>query len=117
MSAALFTDDAVLLDESEKQVKKSSEFDTVWKRRKLKVNAGKSNVIACEGNSDILQSFDRETRTGESWGLQVPWEQAALRQQPGVRRGSKGWQENCWDFEINNWNQKCKGGGKQDLAW
>ena len=40
----LYADDAVLIADSEENLK---EFDTVCKKRKLKVNAGKSKVMVC----------------------------------------------------------------------
>lgn len=48
----MYTDDAVLLAESELglEKKKKSEFDRVCERRKLKVNAKTSKVIVFERN-------------------------------------------------------------------
>ena len=40
----MYTDDALLIADSEENLK---EFDTVCKKRKLKVNAGKSKVMVC----------------------------------------------------------------------
>ncbi len=49
MVAGLYTDDIVLLAESEGMLQRIvDEFDRVCKRRKLKVNAGKSKVMVFE---------------------------------------------------------------------
>ncbi len=51
--AGLYADDTVLLAESEGMLQRIvDEFDRVCKKRKLKVNAGKSKVI--EGFGDFM---------------------------------------------------------------
>ncbi len=47
--AGLYADDTVLLAESERMLQRIvNEFDRVYSRRKLKVNAGKSMVMILE---------------------------------------------------------------------
>ncbi len=50
LNSILFSDDTVLIAENESDFYKNlvSVFDSVCKRRKLKVNANKSKVIVCE---------------------------------------------------------------------
>ncbi len=49
LNSILLADDTVLIAENESDLKNLvSVFDTVCKRRKLKVNVNKSKVIVCE---------------------------------------------------------------------
>ncbi len=57
LNSILFADDTVLIAENESDLQKLViVFDTVCKRRKLKVNAGKSKVIVFERARE--QTFD-----------------------------------------------------------
>ncbi len=54
----LYDDDTVLLAESEAMLQRIvDEFDSICKRRKLKVNAGKSKVIVFEGAREQTINF------------------------------------------------------------
>ena len=58
MVVCLFADDTVLLAESEGMLQKAvDEFHRVCKRRKLKVNVGKSKVMVFERPKDEIISF------------------------------------------------------------
>ena len=59
----LFADDTVLLAESEVDLQRVvNEFYSVWKRRKLKVNAGKSKVMVFERKEEEAIDFSTAYR-------------------------------------------------------
>ncbi len=61
----LYVDAAVLLSESEGMLQRIiDEFDRVCKRRKLKVNAGKSKVIVFERAREQTVNFAKSYRVG-----------------------------------------------------
>ncbi len=63
--AGLYADDTVLLAESERIVQGTvAEFDRVYKRRKLKVNAGKSKVMVFERAREQTIDFAKPFRVG-----------------------------------------------------
>jgi len=63
LMAGLFADDTVLLAESREMLQKVvDEFDTVCKRRKLKVNVGKSKVMVFERARGEMVEFMRPYR-------------------------------------------------------
>ncbi len=59
----LFADDTVLLAESDGDLQRVvNEFFSVWKRRKLKVNAEKSKVMVCERREEEVINFNTTYR-------------------------------------------------------
>ncbi len=65
MVAGLYADDTVLLAESEGMLQKiEDEFDRVGKKRKLKVNAGKSKVMVFERAREQTINFAKQYRVG-----------------------------------------------------
>ncbi len=63
--ASLYADDTVLLAESERMLQRIvDEFDRVCKRRKLKVNAGKSKVMVFETAREQTINFAKPYRMG-----------------------------------------------------
>ncbi len=63
--ASLYADDTVLLAESEGMLQRIiDEFDRVCKRRKLKVNAGKSKMMVFERARDQTVNFANPYRVG-----------------------------------------------------
>ncbi len=65
MVAGLCADDTVLLAESEGILQRIvDEFDRVCKRRKLKVNAGKSKVMGFERAIEQTITFAKPYRVG-----------------------------------------------------
>ncbi len=62
---ALYADDTMLLAESEGMLQRIvDEFDTICKRRKLKMNPGKSKVMVFEGAKDQTINFAKSYRVG-----------------------------------------------------
>ena len=51
----LFADTAIVVDSEKKLCKLVSEFGRVCKRRKLRVNVGKSNVMRCSWYGNVGQ--------------------------------------------------------------
>ncbi len=65
MVASLYADDTVLLAESEGMLQRIvDEFDRVCKRRKLKVDAGKSKVMVFERAREQTINFAKPCRVG-----------------------------------------------------
>ncbi len=65
MVAGLYADDTVLLAESEGMLQRIiDEFDRVCKRRKLKVNAGKSKVMVLKRVREQTINFAKPYRVG-----------------------------------------------------
>ncbi len=63
--AGLYADDKVLLAESERMLQRIvDEFDRVCKRRKLRVNAGKSKVMVFERAREQTINFAKPYRVG-----------------------------------------------------
>ncbi|MCP5003018.1 MAG: hypothetical protein GY941_03575 [Planctomycetes bacterium] len=63
--ASLFADDTVLMAESERELQRVvKEFDTVCKRRKLRVNVGKSKVMVFERAEGEVIDFATPYRVG-----------------------------------------------------
>merc|ERR1712071_700996 len=63
MITSLFADDTVLFAESEQELQRLvNEFYDVCKRRKLKVNGGKSKVMVFERRETEVIDFDRQYR-------------------------------------------------------
>ncbi len=63
--ASLYMDDTVLLAESEGMLQRIlDEFDRVYKRRKFKVNAGKSKVIVYKRAREQTINFAKPYRVG-----------------------------------------------------
>ncbi len=61
MVAYLFADDTVLLVESESILQRVvDEFDTIYKRRKWKVNVGNSKIMVFERAKDEVISFAKQ---------------------------------------------------------
>ncbi len=59
----LSADDTVLLAESEEDLQRVvNKFYSVWKRRKLKVNAGKSKVMVFERREEKVIDFNPASR-------------------------------------------------------
>jgi len=68
---SLFADDSVLMAESEKELQKIvDEFNNVCKRRKLKVNVGKSKVMVFERRMSDIIDFARPYRVNEQSELE-----------------------------------------------
>ncbi len=82
MTACLFADDTVLLAESERELQRvADQFHKVCSKRKLRVNAGKSNVIVFERREVEVVDFGNPHR------VSVPVDE---RCEIVVMRG-KGW--------------------------
>ncbi len=63
--AGLYANDTVLLAESEAMLQRIvDEFDRVCKRRKLKVNAGKSKVMVFKRTREQTVNFAKPYRVG-----------------------------------------------------
>ncbi len=63
--AGLYVDDTVLLAESEGMLQRIvDEFDRLWKRKKLKVNAGKSKVMVFETAREQTINYAKPYRVG-----------------------------------------------------
>ncbi len=59
VTASLFADDTVLLAKSERELQRVVDlFHSVCSRKKLRVNAGKSNVMVFEGREVEVVNFE-----------------------------------------------------------
>ncbi len=65
LNSILFADDIMLIAENESDLQNLvSVFDSVWKRRKLKVNVNKSKVKVCERSRSEVVDFVCPYRVG-----------------------------------------------------
>ncbi len=65
LNSILFVDDTVLIAENESDLQKLvSVFDSVCKRRELKVNVNKSKVMVCERSRSEVVDFACPCRVG-----------------------------------------------------
>ncbi len=96
MVAGLYADDTVLLTESEGMLQRIvDEFDRICKRRKLKVNAGKSKIMVFETAREQTINFVKPYRVGSEaiHGCKIWLGQKMLTGAHGLERKRKNKKE------------------------